>query len=62
MKKILFEHLAGWCNAMSAGAFIGGVLFNTLGAGNDTELAVTGGALSLSFLLLGSFLKLKGGK
>ncbi|MCL2845058.1 MAG: hypothetical protein FWE23_06370 [Chitinivibrionia bacterium] len=60
--KSLFEHLAAWCNAMSAGSFIGGVLFNTIGMRQDLQFAGFGVVLSLSFLLLGCFFKLKGGK
>ncbi|MCL2845125.1 MAG: hypothetical protein FWE23_06710 [Chitinivibrionia bacterium] len=60
--KGLLEHLASACNVMLGGAFIGGVVFNTLGAGQDFRNACIGFALMLIFLLLGCFLKLKGGK
>ncbi|MCL2844648.1 MAG: hypothetical protein FWE23_04255 [Chitinivibrionia bacterium] len=51
------EHLAAWFNVLSGGAFVGGVMFNVLGAGQDLYLAGVGLALVLFFFLLGFILK-----
>ena len=60
--KGLLEHIASWCNIISGGAFVGGVMFNTLGLGSDLHLAGIGAIAMVLFFALGCFLKLKGGK
>lgn len=54
------EYLSGYCAALSAGSYIGGVMFNILGAGENLEFAAYGFGLMLVFLTIG--LILKGGK
>jgi len=43
------DFFAAWCIAMSAGSFVGGVMFNTLGLGSDLRLAGIGGTLVVVF-------------
>jgi predicted MFS family arabinose efflux permease len=54
------DYLATWFCAISAGSFVGGVMFNTFGAGNDWRLA--GSALVLCLILIITGLLFKGGK
>jgi len=60
--KSLLDYLAAWCVAFGGGAFVGGVMFNTIGMRRDLESAGIGGIVVLVFLFLGCFFKLKGGK
>ncbi|MCL2845726.1 MAG: hypothetical protein FWE23_09825 [Chitinivibrionia bacterium] len=48
------------CVASAGGSFIGGLLFNTLGAGDSLENAVIGFCLYVFFIILS--ILLKGGK
>jgi len=60
-EKKMFDFYAGWCVGLGCGAFVGGVMFNTLGIGQNPQNAFVGLVIVCVFLILSSILKWKGG-